>query len=319
MVRGLSSLGSRTRTVLVVAAALCLLAVLPSDPAAAGGVRCDGRQATIVGTSGNDVLVGTQGPDVINGLGAHDEIDGRGGRDRICGSNGPDTITGGGGNDRLFGGGDHDIIFGGDDDDDIFGFTGGDLLSGQEGKDVILGGEGNEAFAEGGGIAGGPGDDDLFGGGGEDNMRGHGGNDDLQGGADDDDLNGGDDTDACTQGEGTGPNVNCEVADLSVDVASPATAPEGDITYTVTVTNNGPSTVAYTLALEEFDSDLLCTGGEGSTSEPELAEGETRSQMHIVTCVIEGPEGEVTLEATVTGPFDTDGANDNDNSTTAVT
>lgn len=114
--------------------------------------------------------------------------------------------------------------------------------------------------------------------------------------------------------------INCEMADLAVDVVSPASAPEGDIVFTVIVTNEGPSAVTYTLDLVQENSELQCDGGEGSTSEPALAAGQTRSQTYTVTCVIEGDDGdgEVSVEATVTGPSDPDPGNNQDISTTIV-
>jgi hypothetical protein len=65
---------------------------------------CGGRDATLVGTPGDDVLIGTPGRDVIVGLGGDDLIRGHGGRDIICGGAGNDTIYGGKGRDRLRGG-----------------------------------------------------------------------------------------------------------------------------------------------------------------------------------------------------------------------
>jgi hypothetical protein len=54
---------------------------------------CNGRQATILGTSGDDgALNGTSGDDVILGFGGNDTINGMGGNDSICGGAGNDTI-----------------------------------------------------------------------------------------------------------------------------------------------------------------------------------------------------------------------------------
>jgi hemolysin type calcium-binding protein len=58
---------------------------------------CDGRIATIVGTSGNDVLKGTPGRDVVVGLGGDDTIYGYGQDDVICGGPGDDVIWAGAG------------------------------------------------------------------------------------------------------------------------------------------------------------------------------------------------------------------------------
>jgi RTX calcium-binding nonapeptide repeat (4 copies) len=54
--------------------------------------RCQGRRATIVGSSRAEKLVGTQGADVIVGLGGADRIFGRGGKDVICGGEGRDVV-----------------------------------------------------------------------------------------------------------------------------------------------------------------------------------------------------------------------------------
>lgn len=78
--------------------------LLSSDGLPATRLRCGGKQPTIVGTEGNDVLTGTNKADVIIGLGGKDIIKGLGGNDVICGNNGNDVLDGGAGNDRLFGG-----------------------------------------------------------------------------------------------------------------------------------------------------------------------------------------------------------------------
>lgn len=66
--------------------------------------KCGGQFATIVGSSGPDVLKGTRFPDVIAGEGGKDRISGLAGKDRLCGGKGPDTLKGGKGNDLLNGG-----------------------------------------------------------------------------------------------------------------------------------------------------------------------------------------------------------------------
>src|SRR5207248_7131 len=47
----------------------------PTDPTV-DTTTCQGKQATMVGTTGSDVIVGTSGNDVIVGLGGNDVIDG---------------------------------------------------------------------------------------------------------------------------------------------------------------------------------------------------------------------------------------------------
>src|SRR5262245_58615973 len=86
-------------------AAITLVAPTAAVPAAVGSeATCDGRVATIVGTSDDDVLTGTPGPDVIAGLEGDDRINGGDGDDTICGDDGADVVAGGPGDDRLFGG-----------------------------------------------------------------------------------------------------------------------------------------------------------------------------------------------------------------------
>jgi Ca2+-binding RTX toxin-like protein len=63
---------------------------------------CDGRTATVVGTSGNDDLVGTPGPDVIAGLAGSDVVAGLGGDDVLCGGSGADWLRGGPGADAAY-------------------------------------------------------------------------------------------------------------------------------------------------------------------------------------------------------------------------
>jgi len=93
----------------------------PEDPA-----FCQGKPATIAGTTGNDTLVGTGGKDVIAAHAGKDEISGKGGKDTICGGEDKDTLRGGGGNDKLLGEAG---------DDDLKGGVGKDKCDGGEGKD----------------------------------------------------------------------------------------------------------------------------------------------------------------------------------------
>jgi uncharacterized repeat protein (TIGR02543 family) len=95
---------------------------------------CDGKAATIVGTSGVDNLKGTKGADVIVSLGGNDKVNARGGNDTVCAGDGKDHVVGGPGNDNEFGeaGNDH-----------LIGNKGNDDLDGGPGKDKCLGGAGN--------------------------------------------------------------------------------------------------------------------------------------------------------------------------------
>jgi uncharacterized delta-60 repeat protein len=132
-----------------------------------GSARCQGKRATIVGTSGRDVLRGTGRRDVIAGLGGQDRIIARGGNDIVCGNGGNDRIYLHGGNDKASGGAGADLLAGG---------PGNDVLRGNGGRDRLLGAAGN---------------DRLFGGGGNDVMLGAKGRDFLRGGGGRDRVNGG--------------------------------------------------------------------------------------------------------------------------------
>jgi len=126
--------------VAVVAVSVVGALLTPSPAIAALGVpTCNGLPATIVGTSGSDVIEGTSGDDVIAGLSGHDTIFGRGGDDEICGGSGNDIIFGGGGRDRIRGGNGSDEIHGGGSKDWILGGKGNDVLVGQSGNDRIRG------------------------------------------------------------------------------------------------------------------------------------------------------------------------------------
>jgi Ca2+-binding RTX toxin-like protein len=113
--------------------------------------RCHGRQATIVGTEGNDVLRGTPGRDVIWGGGGDDVIYGSLGNDLICGGPGSDIIHGGRGNDIVDGGAGSDDQVNGDlGDDKVLGGAGnGDEVAGDLGIDIVNGGPGNDDLVHG--------------------------------------------------------------------------------------------------------------------------------------------------------------------------
>ena len=112
---------------------------------------CHGRQATIVGTDGNDVIHGTPGRDVIWGGKGDDTIYGSLGNDLICGGPGADTIHGGRGNDEVDGGaGDFDRVYGDLGDDKVMGGAGnGDEVAGDLGIDIVNGGPGDEDLVHG--------------------------------------------------------------------------------------------------------------------------------------------------------------------------
>ena len=109
----------------------------------AGRPTCFGRRATLVGSSGNDVIEGTSRRDVIVAGAGNDVIRSLGGVDFVCG---------GAGNDRLYGGPNPNS------------FT---LTRDPPRGDRLAGGEGNDRIVDGGGgyrdlLLGGPGDDRLM-------------------------------------------------------------------------------------------------------------------------------------------------------------
>jgi RTX calcium-binding nonapeptide repeat (4 copies) len=89
--------------------------------------QCREIRATIVGTTGPDILAGSPGPDVIAGLGGRDRIPAGGGNDIVCGGDGKDLLKGQGGKDLLLGEVGRDR-----------------LVGGKGGKDRCLGGAGRD-------------------------------------------------------------------------------------------------------------------------------------------------------------------------------
>ncbi len=167
-------------------------AALPST-AAASATTCFGIAATIVGTTGDDVLIGTNDADVIHGLGGDDVIRGKEGDDILCGGPGNDVLLGWSGDDRISGGTGDDLVRGGVGNDTLVGRAGKDTLYGDPGNDVLRGGDGSDTLVGRAGddtLYGDPGNDVLRGGDGNDEIWGGGGADDLWGGAGDDLLMG---------------------------------------------------------------------------------------------------------------------------------
>jgi Ca2+-binding RTX toxin-like protein len=132
--------GVRARTILLACSVLALSLsglVVVGPSAGAGSRKCLDRKATILGTSGNDVIYGTNGSDVIVGGRGRDQIHGLGGDDFICGEGGPDILTGGSGDDELSGAQGADAIFGGSGDDFLSGGDQPDQLHGGSGDDYM--------------------------------------------------------------------------------------------------------------------------------------------------------------------------------------
>jgi len=112
--------------------------------------RCRGRQATLVGTPGDDrgqrKLVGTRRRDVIVGGAGNDVIVGRGGNDIVCAGGGGDRVRGGRGKDALFGRGGRDRLAGHAGRDRLWGRRGRDSLLGGAGPDRLKGGRGADVL-----------------------------------------------------------------------------------------------------------------------------------------------------------------------------
>lgn len=158
---------------------------------------CSGQVATIVGTSGDDVLQGTAGPDVIAGLQGDDVILGAAGDDVICGGFGDDFLVGNDGFDVIFGaqGNDTIVAAGGTSGTGLDDSAGGRFFGGQ-GDDIIFGSNRWDR------AQGGPGDDRLQGFNGRDWLRGGADEDFLEGGGNIDDLHGGNQNDIIEAGGG---------------------------------------------------------------------------------------------------------------------
>ena len=134
--------GVRAKTILASAGVLAVILsslLVVGSSAGTGSRQCLGRKATILGTSGNDVIYGTDGSDVIVGGKGRDEIHGLGGDDFICGEGGRDILTGGSGDDELSGGQGGDAIFAGSGDDFLTGGDQSDQLHGGSGDDDMQG------------------------------------------------------------------------------------------------------------------------------------------------------------------------------------
>lgn len=171
---------------------------------------CRGRAATVVGTSGPDVLEGTGGFDVIAALGGDDTIRGGGGGDFLCGGDGidhlfgdagKDSLVGGTGDDALDGGADYDFVhfpgarqgvnvdferhvsYGADEGEDVVRNVEGaegtplaDNFTGDGAPNLFWGDAGADYFNTGGGgdyIWPGPGDDGVNGDAGSDTVGFH--------------------------------------------------------------------------------------------------------------------------------------------------
>ena len=172
---------NRSGRVLSFTAVVFLATLIPVSGFAAPVPSCEGKAATIVGTSGDDTLIGTNGDDVIVGLEGNDQIEGGAGHDILCGSQGDDTLIGGTGNDTLRGGYGSDWA--------SYGKAPGAVIVDLVAKTVT--GHGTDSISSVENILGSPYSDKIYannvdnilrGSGGQDFIRGRGGNDTIHGG-----------------------------------------------------------------------------------------------------------------------------------------
>jgi uncharacterized repeat protein (TIGR01451 family) len=103
---------------------------------------CANRKATIVGTTGNDLLIGTPAGDVILALGGDDRILSGGGKDLVCAQGGADIVNAGARPDLVRAGSGPDLVKGRGGGDELRGQTGRDRLRGNRGPDLLAGGRG---------------------------------------------------------------------------------------------------------------------------------------------------------------------------------
>jgi Ca2+-binding RTX toxin-like protein len=209
------------RKAAVLAAGAALIAILAAAPEAGAKPSCQGKKATKVGGSGDDVLRGGGGTDVIVARAGNDQVFTGEGQDIVCAGEGDDLVDGGGGEDKITGSSGNDTLEGSRGTDRILSGDGDDVIVGGAGGEVARGGAGNDR------IYGELQDDELFGGEGDDLLVGSQGSDDLSGESGNDWLRG--DTQADTYDGGEG-----------VDWASSAAAtpPEGEGTDERGVTVN---------------------------------------------------------------------------------
>jgi Ca2+-binding RTX toxin-like protein len=118
---------------------------------------CAGQEATIAGTSGNDLIRGTARPDVIVARAGADIVSGLGADDVVCSGPGADRVSGGDGDDLVF------------DETKTSGASSNDIARGGAGEDELrLTSEGatkaisKDASSDEDTGFGGPGDDVIF-------------------------------------------------------------------------------------------------------------------------------------------------------------
>ena len=111
---------------------------------------------------------------------------------------------------------------------------------------------------------------------------------------------------------GSGAVTNCERADLVVAVSSPRNSTGTDVIFTVTVTNNGPNAVAYTLSLSHSSQQATCdpAAWEGDHAGATLASGAARDVEVMSSCTKDGGGAKTIVDAAVSSIApDPDGTN----------
>ncbi len=279
MSRPLSLVPTRSSLVpWIIAAMLAVIASVPFAQRAEAAVpMCLGQKATIVGTSGADVLNGTPGVDVIVGLAGRDRINGRGGNDLLCGGGGADTINGGAGRDRVKAGAGDDVVDGGGANDRLLGSGGNDTIHGRTGDDTINGGTGSDACFQDAG-------------------RGTIRNCESA-------------SPSPNPAPNPAPNPNPDPspepkparADLAVTVTAPRKPVAGAVPFTIRVRNNGPDDMRYTLTLRLSTQRAACdpVDWSGARSQPVLKAGTSDTLSVSATCRKTGGGAKVRVSATV--------------------
>ena len=245
-----------------------------------------GRDITLDGGAGSDVLKGGIGADRLLGGDSADILKGRDGDDTLSGGAGDDTLDGGGGGDwadygdaaqamsvqiRLgfardrgdgaerdtlvsiehAAGSAYDDLLNGDDGiNTLMGNAGNDLISGQQGDDLLLGGDG---------------DDTLRGQSDNDTLMGQDGDDRLEGDIGDDVLIGGDGNDLLIGGDGSdwvdyGLDLHGKVVNLRFGTSRDIDAAGNDDTFESV--ENVIGTAHGDILLGSFEANTLL-GGDG--------------------------------------------------------
>ena len=162
---------------------------------------------TIAGGAGTDTIYGEYGNDIISGDTGNDYLSGGYGNDIITGGDGADIIYGNQGDDTIDGGDANDNIHGNDGADILVGGLLNDTIWGDTGNDTITGDTGDDVlYGDGGKGSSLNGDDVITGGDGNDTIQGNNGNDVIDGGTGNDIIYGDagdtDGNDTLTGGEG---------------------------------------------------------------------------------------------------------------------